>query len=143
MKHIVSTCILVALFAIGHVANADDDDEGEFEAKLRGGNEVPAVETDTTGKAEVEFNDGETEAEIKLKVRKGVRVQQAHIHCAPEGENGPVVVFLAGLHERGWDVDGTWIKNETVTDYVFHVWLSSRYCEINQRYRTQDSSSER
>ena len=36
----------------------------------------------------------------------GVRVNQAHLHCAPRGVNGPVIIFVAGFHNRGWDVDG-------------------------------------
>jgi hypothetical protein len=27
-----------------------------------------------------------------------------------------VIVFLAGLHAPGWDVDGRWISNTTLTD---------------------------
>ncbi len=30
--------------------------------------------------------------------------------------NGPVAAFLAGNHPRGWDVDGKWIDNATLTD---------------------------
>jgi hypothetical protein len=26
------------------------------------------------------------------------------------------VVFLAGFHSRGWDVDGRWVENATATD---------------------------
>ena len=91
-------------------------DEQKFEADLVGDQEVPPVATATTGKVEIEFNDDETKAEFELEVRKGVRVTQSHIHCGARGVNGPVVVFLAGFHDRGWDVDGSWIENTTVTD---------------------------
>ena len=46
----------------------------------------------------------------------GIRVTQAHLHCAPAGVNGPVVVFLAGLHAAGLNVDGKWVSNATFTD---------------------------
>jgi hypothetical protein len=49
-------------------------------------------------------------------VQDGERVTQAHIHCAPAGANGPIVVFLAGFHDKGWDVDGRWVSNATATD---------------------------
>ena len=49
-----------------------------------------------------------------VKENAGVRITQAHIHCAPAGVNGPVVVFLAGLHAAGLDVDGKWVSNATI-----------------------------
>lgn len=88
----------------------------KFEARLSGAEEVPPVVTDTTGKVEIIFNEDETMATYELEVRKGVRATQAHIHCGARGVNGAVVVFLAGFHNRGWDVDGSWIENATVTD---------------------------
>lgn len=88
----------------------------EFRARLSGAEEVPPVVTDTTGKAEIVFNEDETTAEFELEVLQGVRVTQSHIHCAPKGVNGPIVLFLAGFHNRGWDVNGSWIENATATD---------------------------
>ena len=126
-KHLTSTGIAIAvvILAIGAaVASSRDDSrstlstdgKSEFAARLSGAEEVPPVVTDTTGKVEIEFNEDETKAEYELSVRKGIRVTQSHIHCAPKGVNGPIVVFLAGFHNRGWDVDGSWIENATVTD---------------------------
>jgi len=117
MLHVIAA--LAALLLTGGSIQADHDDDGrgqEFEARLTGAEEVPPVVTNTSGKAEVVFNEDETKADYELEVRKGLRVQQSHIHCAPKGVNGPVVVFLAGFHNRGWDVDGSWIENATVTD---------------------------
>ena len=86
---------------------ADNDHGGpKFEARLHGSEEVPPVSTNTSGKAEFEFNRGKTELHFDLSVENGQRVQQAHIHCAPEGQNGPIIIFLGGFHDKGWDVDG-------------------------------------
>src|SRR5207247_4764019 len=38
------------------------------------------------------------------------------IYCGLEGQNGPIVLFLAGFHDKGWDVDGNWIGDATATD---------------------------
>ena len=118
MKTLHVTAALAALLLIGVGIRAGDDHgkSQEFEARLTGAEEVPAVTTNTSGKAEIVFNEDETKLGYELAVRKGVRATQSHIHCAPKGVNGPVVVFLAGFHNRGWDVDGSWIENATVTD---------------------------
>ena len=113
--------VLLAGAAVRGAARASDDDDGhkkgqEFGARLSGAEEVPAVVTDTSGKVEIVLNADETKLEFELAVRKGVRVTQSHIHCAPKGVNGPIVVFLAGFHNRGWDVNGTWVENATATD---------------------------
>jgi hypothetical protein len=87
-----------------------------FIAKMTGDQEVPPVTTDTTGRFEIQFNKNAMAAEFTLRLSDGVRVTQAHLHCGQAGANGPVVVFLAGFHGQGWDVDGKWVSNATVTD---------------------------
>ena len=114
----VVAVMVVAPGWTGPVTADDDDDNGglEFRARLRGSQEVPAVTTSTRGEAQIQFNDAKTAAEFDLEVEDGIRVTQAHIHCAPAGVNGPIVVFLAGFHDKGWDVDGDWIGDATFTD---------------------------
>ena len=54
---------------------------------------------------------------MSLELHDGVRITQAHFHCGEEGANGPVIViFLAGFHDRGWDIDGHWLDDVTITD---------------------------
>jgi len=104
--------LLVAMCAPTAVANADEI----FKATLTGDQEVPPVDTQTTGRVKIRINDAVTAGEFTLTVNDGVRVQQAHIHCGNPGVNGPIVVFLAGLHAPGWDVDGQWVSNATFTE---------------------------
>src|SRR5262245_21787252 len=108
---VVLAVFLTALIYVG-IAHADEN----FKATLTGDEEVPPVTTDTTGKVFLRLNKEETELEIQLHVNDGVRIQQSHIHCAPAGVNGPVVVFLAGLHAAGLDIDGKWVSNATIKD---------------------------
>ena len=118
-KPIKMIAIVLAMlaFASGAVfAKGPDDGGRKFAARLAGANEVPAVTTDTSGKVAIKFNETLTAAEFSLTVRKGVRITQAHIHCGPAGQNGPIIVFLAGFHEKGWDVDGKWVSSVTVTN---------------------------
>ncbi len=111
MKHVIS-----AVLGLAFASTAFAHDGLHLEAQLRGGNEVPPVDTDTRGSFEVlQSRDGRS-AEYTLRVNDGTRLTQAHFHCGPAGANGPVIVFLAGLHPPGWDVDGRWISNATLTD---------------------------
>lgn len=96
--------------------NEDRNEERSFEAIMTGDQEVPPIATATTGDVRIEFNDDFTAATFTLTVNDGVRVQQAHIHCAALGVNGPIVVFLAGFHAPGWDVDGKWIDHVQFTN---------------------------
>lgn len=88
----------------------------EFEARLSGAEEVPPVETETSGRFRIAFSRDLGSAEYRLRVDDGVRVTQSHIHCGAAGTNGPVILFLAGFHANGWDVDGWWVSNARLTD---------------------------
>jgi hypothetical protein len=111
MPKLLAVLVLV-LVAVAPAAWADET----FKAILSGDQEVPPVVTDTTGKFKLQLNPAETEAEITLTVSDGVRLRQAHLHCAPVGANGPIVAFLAGDNAAGYNVDGKWISNATLTD---------------------------
>lgn len=65
-----------------------------FRTHLKGENEVPAVETNAQGQAIFKLSrDGET-LHYKLIVANIENVMMAHIHNAPAGVNGGVVVWL-------------------------------------------------
>ena len=110
MKYItaLALCILVP----AGIAKADLT----FKAILSGDQEVPPVDTQSTGRVKITVSDDLSSATFSLTVNDGTRVQQSHIHCAPAGVNGPVVVWLAGLRAEGWDIDGEWVSNATFTD---------------------------
>ena len=94
----------------------DDRRHAEYGTRLSGAQEVPPVDTETRGRFRMEFKRDMSAAEFRLRINDGMRVTQAHIHCGPEGSNGPAIIFLGGFHERGWDVDGWWVGNAVVTD---------------------------
>lgn len=108
-----------------------------FKADLSGDQEVPSVVTAASGMAMFRLDKSETSIEIQLRVNKGVAVTQSHIHCAPAGENGPVVVFLAGLHAAGLDVDGKWVSNAFLTDgSIVNTACGATIEELAQSMRT-------
>jgi hypothetical protein len=107
-----AVAVILAIVGFTGVASADE----LFKAILTGASEVPPVTTETTGKAFLLLNKDETQIEIQLFVSSGTRITQSHIHCGVAGVNGPVVVFLAGNHPGGLDVDGKWVSNATIKD---------------------------
>ncbi len=112
----MSATVLPVLFlAVSSTAIAGTDEDLRFEANLNGAQEVPSVDTDTTGKVEVRFDEGLGSAKFRLKVRNGVAVTQAHLHCARARRNGPVVVFVFGFVPGGFNVDGE-LAEFTLTD---------------------------
>lgn len=86
-----------------------------FEAELTGGEEVPAIVTDMAGRAEVRVDEDMMHADFEVRVENGIAVTQSHLHCAPAGQNGPVIAFLFGSIPGGFDVDGS-LAEFTLTD---------------------------
>lgn len=110
--------VSVAMLAVALSASAPALAKELFIADLSGDQEVPAVSTPTSGKFHIQFNKDYTEAEFTLRVDDGDQLFMAHLHCAPAGSNGPVVVWLAGQHPPpgGWNVDGKWIGNTVLNN---------------------------
>ncbi|HMQ35084.1 MAG TPA: CHRD domain-containing protein [Chloroflexaceae bacterium] len=88
--------LVVALLATVGVVAAKD--RARFFAEADAAQEVAVpVMVDARAEAEAVFRlseDGET-LEYKLKIKRLNPVTQAHIHLAPPGVNGPIVVDLA------------------------------------------------
>lgn len=119
MKRFSVTLTLAAFLAF--VGTAYGKDLSTLSTDLSGAQEVsppaPAggVITVTTGNVTLQFDDGLTKVDFRLKVAQGTGVTQAHLHCAPAGFNGPVVVFLFGFNAAGVNVNGT-LSNGTFTN---------------------------
>jgi len=107
---------LLAFFgvAIAFATSATADEV--FKAKLSGDQEVPPVATAASGSAIFRLDKAADSLEIQLRVDNGIGITQSHIHCGSPGSIGPVVVFLAGLHSAGLDVNGKWISSAFLTD---------------------------
>jgi hypothetical protein len=65
-----------------------------FRAHLSGSEEVPPADTRAQGQAIFQLSKDGTELSYKLIVANIENVTMAHIHLAPRGQNGPVVVWL-------------------------------------------------
>jgi hypothetical protein len=88
---------LAALLVVVAPACGDDEPSGpatNFSATLTGANEVPPVPTTATGTADLSLNGSQITYTINVTGLQNPVV--AHIHIAPEGENGPVRLNLCG-----------------------------------------------
>lgn len=74
-------------------------DEFDFRTDLSGDNEVPVVDSAASGNVVMSLREGGTVLNFRVVLRGLSDIVAAHLHLAPEGENGPVVAFLlpAGL----------------------------------------------
>ena len=100
--------LLLGAAAIGLLPITAVAEGNAFRADLDGAQEVPPVMTETSGNAKFRVNTNESEIVVDLTVSDGndlLGVAGAHIHCAPAGQNGPVVAFLAGSQPVGLDGD--------------------------------------
>ncbi len=121
--------LLVALPALGQGL--------KFEADLSGDNEVPPVDTPTTGEAKFEVDASLTSIDFELQVDDGTGifgVAGAHIHCAPEGVNGPVVVFLAGAVSGGGFNGDVENKATVVSSNIVNTACGSTIAELVQSF---------
>ncbi len=89
--------VLAAVVSLAATATAFADSL-EFKAKLAARHEVMPVgvvnNSRARGEAEFELSEDGTALHYKLNVSKIDNVFMAHIHLAPAGVNGPIVVWL-------------------------------------------------
>lgn len=87
----ITVLVLLLLTFAGTVSASSSK---KFKTELAGEFEVPVRVTDAEGKAEFKLVDNGTKIRFKLKVEEITNVWMAHIHLAPAGTNGGIVVWL-------------------------------------------------
>jgi hypothetical protein len=92
MKRFVTCVVAGGVIVVG--ATAAVAGSGNFGTHLRGSEEVPAVVTGAQGQANFKLSDDGQSITYKLNVANIENVTQAHIHSAPLGANGGIVVWL-------------------------------------------------
>jgi hypothetical protein len=94
----ISSCSVDSVESVSlSTTNVQDAKGGvnrNFQAHLSGQEEVHEVITKATGQAIFQLSKDGTELSYKLIVANIQNVFMAHIHIAPAGVNGPVVVWL-------------------------------------------------
>jgi hypothetical protein len=86
--------LLVFVVLVTAVGIVSASGQRNFRAHLSGGEEVPAADTNAQGQAIFHLNEAGDAIHYKLIVANIDDVRMAHIHLAPAGSNGGVVVWL-------------------------------------------------
>jgi hypothetical protein len=112
-----------------------------FGARLSGGEEVPPRETRARGNATFKLSADGTELAFRLIVSNIENVTQAHIHCAPAGANGPVVVWLYPASPPAQLIPGrtNGVLSEGVITGVTNNTCGATLTELVERMRAGDT----
>lgn len=82
------------LTAVYRSTTGSAEEEKQFSTQMSGKEEVPLAQTNATGMAELKLSDDGNSLSYKLTISGIDNVTMAHLHMAPKGSNGPVVVTL-------------------------------------------------
>lgn len=102
-----------------------------FVANLSGANEVPAVGSSATGQGIMALNANATALDYRVLVKDLEHSTMAHIHQAPVGVNGPVIVTLftgAGTFDAANPISGTAAVD---TPFVFNLLAGNYYVNVH------------
>jgi hypothetical protein len=114
--------ILLAALSVATAAlAAGKGKQRNFQAHLSGANEVPSNDSRGTGQALVRIDRDETSLTFKLAAANLDGVTMAHIHCGPEGANGPVILFLYGPNPEGVTPTGLLSQGTATDEHVVGV----------------------
>jgi CHRD domain len=94
---VVAGAIAILLAAGGVAVAGADGDDGGFQARLKGFEEVPAVSTVASGRFEAQIDSAAQRIDYELSYRDlEAPVLFAHIHLGQRTANGGVAAFLCG-----------------------------------------------
>ena len=99
-----------------------------FKARASGAQEVPPVMSKTSATVELKFDKALSEVWYDVDVFKGVKITQAHLHCAPAGLNGDVAAFLFNVAPvggpGGMDVNGNLSSGKLTNDDIIPIFCA-------------------
>ncbi len=102
-----------------------------FMADLAGANEVPPVGGTASGQGIIALNANATALEYRVLVQDIEHITMAHIHKAPTGSNGPVIVTLyngTGAFDTASPISGT---APVDTPFVLNLLAGNHYINVH------------
>jgi hypothetical protein len=124
MTRVLFAAVLLVVSMLPVAATASAEQTGKtthLVAHLNAAQEVqtPAVVSNASGTGTFRITDNDTKIHFRLSSRGLDRITQAHIHLAPKGVNGAIVLFLfpvgPGVSGEDWSVSGTVTAADVVT----------------------------
>jgi len=119
MKTLAFATLFVAVFAGSFLMPTAAKNDRIFVTHLSGDEEVPAVDTKAQGQAIFMLSKDGTELRFILIAAKLENITMSHIHLAPVGQNGPIVVWLYPLAPPPLLIPGTFngvLSSGTITE---------------------------
>jgi plastocyanin len=121
-----------------------------FSAKLSGSDESPPVETKARGEATFEVRKDGKELHYTLTVENLEGVTMAHLHMAPKGKNGPIVVWLYPSTGKPKPIEGAFsgklaegtitasrlqgpLKDKTLNDLIDRMKAGDIYVQVHTK----------
>jgi hypothetical protein len=96
------SCFAVAMLSGAFIVGADAALATDSKAALSGAQEVPPVSSAATGSGTITVN---SDKSVSGSVTtSGIVGTMAHIHEAPTGKNGPVIIPLSKTSDNVWSV---------------------------------------
>jgi hypothetical protein len=119
LQWFVVLLLAIGLVAIGGVGYAAGGQTVTLTARLTGAQEVPPADPDGSGKAQVEINVDAGQVCFDVKVTDIGAPNRGHIHRAPAGVNGPIVVPFFELIGLPQDPRNDALEQGRLQDCVF------------------------
>ena len=94
-SHILGILLLLTVLIVA-AGTAFADSNRNFRAHAKGENQVIPVDTQAQGQLILKFSTDGSQLHAKLNVANIENVIGAHLHHAPEGANGPIVLGFIG-----------------------------------------------
>ena len=137
---LAAVMVATTVLALPGVAGADVRFVMRVETALDGSQEVPAVETDMTGRVVMRLD--QTSLRYRLSTAGGeTEIVASHIHCGAPGENGPVGVslFSGSLNRNGVVASGSVTEPapgnacgwETINDVAAAIEAGAAYVNVH------------